>query len=235
MTERLQKILSAYGIDSRRAAEKLLLDGRVTVDGKIAALGDKADPEINDIRVDGSRLPERPGRIVLMLHKPRGYVTTLSDEHGRPNAAQLVSDCGQRVYPIGRLDMESEGLLLFTNDGALAERLTHPRGQVQKVYALKVRGVRPDSARLLARPIELDGRPIQPPEVTLLRQAGQVAWFRVTIREGRNRQIRRMCEAAGLTVLRLRREQEGNIALGALPPGAWRYLTEVELAKLADE
>ena len=232
MRERLQKILSSRGIASRREAEKMILSGLVTVDGVPASLGDTADPLENRIEVDGKPLPGNGPRIYLMLNKPRGYVTTLSDEKGRPNAAQLVADCGARVYPVGRLDMNSEGLLLFTNDGELANRIMHPSGEVEKEYEVKVRGYSPGSETLLARPIELDGRPIRKPSVTLLQASGQTARFRITIHEGRNRQIRRMAQAAGLEVVRLKRIREGRLRLGDLPAGKWRYLTEEEISFL---
>ena len=184
--------------------------------------------------MDGKLLPEAGKNVYLMLNKPRGYVTTLSDEKGRPNAAQLVSGCGCRVYPVGRLDMDSEGLLLFTNDGGLTNALTHPKGEVEKEYLVKVRGYTPDSTALFARPIVLDGRPIRSPGITLLKSTGNMALYRVTIHEGRNRQIRRMAQAAGLQVLRLKRVREGRVSLGALPVGQWRYLNAAEIAALQD-
>ena len=234
MAERLQKILSAHGIASRRAAETLILQGRVTVNGRIAVLGQTADAEQDRICVDGAPLPERAETVCLMLYKPRGYVTTLSDERGRRTAASLV-DCGCRVYPVGRLDSQSEGLLLFTNDGALAERLMHPRGKIEKVYEVTVRGKLDTAQELLSRPIVFDGRPIAPPLVKKLRESGDKATFEITIHEGRNRQIRRMCEAAGLTVARPCRVQEGSLRLGALAVGKWRHLTVQELNALREE
>lgn len=234
MRERLQKILSSRGVASRREAEKMILRGLVTVDGVPASLGDTADPAENRIEIDGKLLPGNGPRVYLMLNKPRGYVTTLSDEKGRPNAAQLVQDCGTRVYPVGRLDMNSEGLLLFTNDGELSNRITHPSGEVEKEYEVKVRGFCPESEALLSRPIELDGRPIRKPGVVLLQASGHTARFRITIHEGRNRQIRRMAQAAGLEVIRLKRVREGKLQLGDLPAGKWRYLTEKEVSCLQD-
>ena len=234
MAERLQKILSAHGIASRRAAETMILQGRVTVNGRIAVLGQTADAERDRICVDGAPLPERAETVCLMLYKPRGYVTTLSDERGRRTAASLV-DCGCRVYPVGRLDSQSEGLLLFTNDGALAERLMHPREKIEKVYEVTVRGKLDTAQELLSRPIVLDGRPIAPPLVKKLRESGDKTTFEITIHEGRNRQIRRMCEAAGLTVARLCRVQEGSLRLGALAVGKWRHLTMQELNALREE
>ena len=232
MPERLQKILSARGVASRRKAEEMILSGRVTVDGAVAALGDCADPDNNVIRVDGQPLPAREKHVYIMLNKPRGYVTTLSDEKGRPNAAQLVADCGLRVYPVGRLDMDSEGLLLFTNDGDFANELMHPKHEVNKTYLVWVTGYVPGGEVRLSRPITLDGYTIKPPKVILQKAEGSKAMLQITIHEGRNRQIRRMCEAAGMTVTRLRRIREGAVALGDLPPGKWRCLTPEEVQKL---
>ena len=232
MRERLQKILSARGAASRRKAEQTIQNGTVTVNGVTAALGDSADPELDRICVNGQPLPTGQRFVYILLNKPRGYVTTLSDEKGRPNAAQLVADCGTRVYPVGRLDMDSEGLLLFTNDGAFANALTHPKQEVEKIYEVWAVGYAPGGEEELSRPIVLDGYRIRPPKVVLLSANGEKAKFRVTIHEGRNRQIRRMCEAAGMRCTRLRRIQEGSLRLGNLPCGAWRYLTPEEVAEL---
>ena len=229
MTERLQKILSARGICSRRKAEEWIAAGKVTVNGAVAHLGDSADPDTDEIQVDGKVLPAAAGYVYIMLNKPRGYVTTLSDEKGRPNAAQLI-DCGTRVYPVGRLDMDSEGLLLFTNDGEFANRLMHPKHEVDKTYRVLVQGYSEENLEKLKQPIELDGYRIRKPSVKLLRQRdkGQ-AQLLVTIHEGRNRQVRRMCDAAGMKVLRLQRISEGEVKLGQLESGKWRYLTPEEL------
>ena len=232
MKERLQKILSARGLCSRRKAEEWIQAGRVTCNGAVAQLGDAADPEMDEIRIDGKLLPAREEYVYIMLNKPRGYVTTLSDEKGRPNAAQLI-DCGVRVYPVGRLDMDSEGLLLFTNDGEFANRLMHPKHEVNKTYRVLVEGFSEENLEKLSQPIELDGYTIRKPNVKLLRQRerGQ-AQLLVTIHEGRNRQVRRMCAAAGMNVLRLQRIGEGKLRLGDLPLGKWRYLTREELEVL---
>lgn len=232
MTERLQKILSARGVASRRKAEEMILAGRVKVNGLVASLGDSADPDRDEILVDGSMLPSQASFVYIMLNKPRGYVTTLSDEKGRKNAAQLVEGCGTRVYPIGRLDMDSEGLLLFTNDGEFANRLMHPKHEVEKTYDTWVDGYAEGAEELLKQPIELDGYQIRPPKVRLLYSEGTKAKLRITIHEGRNRQVRRMCQAAGMTVTRLRRISEGELRIGDLAIGAWRYLTARELASL---
>ena len=232
MKERLQKILSARGVASRRKAEEMLRQGQVSVNGIVAQLGDSADPDADEIRINGQLLPKQEQYIYLMLNKPRGYVTTLSDEKGRPNAAQLVADCGTRVYPVGRLDMDSEGLLLFTNDGSFANALMHPKHEVKKTYDLWVTGYHPGGEVQLSRPITLDGYTIRPPKVRLIRAEGQKAKFQVTIHEGRNRQVRRMCEAAGMHCTRLRRVREGSLSLGELPLGKWRHLTAREVEEL---
>lgn len=232
MNERLQKILSSRGLASRRKAEEWITAGRITVNGTVAKLGDSADVEKDDILLDGKPLPSKQEYVYIMLNKPRGYVTTLSDEKGRDTVAQLVSDCHVRVYPIGRLDMDSEGLLLLTNDGTFANQLMHPKHEVNKTYEVSVQGYHDASLALLRHPIELDGYRIKVPQVKLLRAQDGRAKLLVTIHEGRNRQVRRMCEAAGMTVLRLRRISEGTLQLGDLPVGKWRYLTEEERARL---
>lgn len=228
MTEKLQKIIAARGLASRRRAEEMIAAGRVTVNGKPASLGDRADPETDMILVEGNPLPPLREYVYIMLNKPRGYVTTLSDEKGRPNAAQLVADCGCRVYPVGRLDMDSEGLLLFTNDGDFANRAMHPSHEIEKTYEVKVTGFSESGFERLAQPIELDGYRIRPPKLKLQSVSGTTGCFQITIHEGRNRQIRRMCDAAGMKVLRLKRIQEGALELGTLPSGKWRYLTPEE-------
>jgi len=228
MTERLQKILSARGVASRRAAEKMIEEGRITVNGIIAGLGQTADPEIDEILLDGRPLPSGNEYVYILLHKPRGYVTTMSDEKGRKTAAQLVADCGIRVYPVGRLDMDSEGLLLFTNDGEFANRLMHPKHEVQKTYLTWVEGFSEASLEKLKQPITLDGYRIRAPKVRVVKPG----LLEITIHEGRNRQVRRMCDAAGMHVTRLKRTREGDLSLGDLPLGKWRYLTEEEVKRL---
>lgn len=230
--ERLQKILSNRGLASRRKAEEWIIQGMVTVNGVKAALGDRADPERDEILVKGKALPRQEKAVYLLLNKPRGYVTTLSDEKGRKNAAQLVADCGVRVYPVGRLDMDSEGLLLFTSDGSFANALMHPKHQVEKEYLCWVTGYGPGAEDRLAMPIVLDGYRIRPPQVRLVRRDGEKALFGIVIHEGRNRQVRRMCQAAGMRCVRLRRIREGSLSLGELPEGQWRYLSEDEVRAL---
>jgi len=231
--ERLQKILSAAGVCSRRRAEELLRAGRISVNGVPAALGDRADPERDDIRLDGAPIAAPPEKLYLMLNKPRGVVTTLSDERGRPTAAQLVASCGARVYPVGRLDMDSEGLLVLTNDGGFAQRLAHPSHQTEKEYYVTVTGRLSGSpARLAALTALEDGSPIVPAHVEVL-TTGQNAWvLSVTIHQGLNRQVRRMCRLAGLQVSRLVRVREGGLELGDLPQGHWRQLTAEERESL---
>ena len=232
MEERIQKIMASRGVASRRASEELILQGRVTCNGQVCGLGDRANPEKDTILVDGRPLPSTPDAIYILLHKPRGYVTTLSDEKGRKNVSQLVSDCPQRVYPVGRLDMDSEGLLLLTNDGELANHLMHPSHVVDKVYQVWVQGFSPEGLERLSQPIELDGYRIRKPNVKCQKRTGDKALLQITIHEGRNRQIRRMCAIAGMEVQRLKRIREGSLSLGQLPLGKWRYLTKEEVQAL---
>ena len=233
MTQRLQKILSGRGNCSRRKAEEYINDGRVCVNGSVAKLGDSADPELDEITLDGRPLPSANEYVYIMLNKPRGFVTTLSDEKGRKNAAQLVADCGTRVYPVGRLDMDSEGLLLFTNDGDFANLLMHPKHEVNKTYHVVVTDYSPENLEKLAQPVTLDGYTIRKPDVKLLKMlAERKALLSVTIHEGRNRQVRRMCDLAGMHVTRLIRMSEGALQLGNLQPGKWRYLTAAEVERL---
>ena len=228
MKERLQKIIAACGITSRRKAEEWIVAGRVSCNGIIAQLGDSADPETDEILLDGKPLPSGSEYMYIMLNKPRGFVTTLSDEQGRRNAAQLVADCGTRVYPVGRLDMDSEGLLLFTNDGNFANAMMHPKHNVDKVYEVWVSGYTKEAPEKLRRPIVLDGYRIHPPKVRIVWEKETTACLHITIHEGRNRQVRRMCQAAGVHVNRLKRIAEGSLRLGDLKTGMWRFLTEQE-------
>ena len=232
MRERLQKLLSRCGVASRREAETIIAAGRVRVNGETAQLGDSADPDTDRVELDGAPLTEAPAPVYLMLHKPRGFLTTLHDDRGRRTVAELVADCGERVYPVGRLDRYSEGLLLLTNDGELAARLTHPRHGIEKVYLVWVSRYIPGAETALTKPIGIGGRATSPAQVRLLRHDGETALLEITLREGRNRQIRRLCERAGLTVTRLRRIREGAVSLGDLPCGKWRYLTAEEIASL---
>ena len=230
MQQRLQKCISEAGVASRRAAETMISAGRVTVNGQTAQLGAQADPETDVICIDGRPLPSRAPKRYIMLNKPRGYVTTMHDEHGRKTVADLVASLGERLYPVGRLDLDSEGLLILTNDGDLVNGLTHPRHEVEKNYEVRVRG-NMDNIPRLSEPMELDGYAIRPAGVTVLERGEDSAKIRMTIHEGRNRQIRRMCEKAGLEVRRLKRVAIGNMPLDPkLKSGAWRELTQDELA-----
>ena len=235
MKERLQKIISASGLMSRRAAEELIAAGKVSVHGVTAALGDKAEAGTDRILVDGKVLPSAGEKLYIMLNKPRGYVTTLSDEKGRKNVSELVKELGTRLYPVGRLDMYSEGLLLMTNDGDFANRLMHPSHQVDKCYHTWVKGEDMGWAvELLRCPMEIDGYVTSPAQVDILELKGEEALLGITIHEGRNRQVRKMCEAAGLKVTRLMRVSEGGVKLGTLKSGRWRRLTEEELNMLLE-
>ncbi len=226
MLQRLQKCISEAGAASRRAAEALIRDGRVTVNGETASIGMSADPEKDLICIDGRPLPRAGEKVYLMLHKPRGYVTTLSDEQGRRTVAELVSGVGTRVYPVGRLDLDSEGLLLLTNDGEAANALMHPSHDVCKVYRVTVSGAPLEAAAEAMRAVtDLDGEAVRPAQVEILDENT----LSVTIREGKNRQVRRLCAKAGLKVHRLIRVAEGDLRLGGLPRGKWRYLTEKEI------
>jgi 23S rRNA pseudouridine2605 synthase len=236
IVERLQKILSQAGIASRRASEQLMLDGRVTVNGAaIRELGTKADAARDDIRVDGRRVKVITRHRYLLLNKPRGYVTTRSDEKQRPTVIDLLRGVSEYVYPVGRLDYESEGLLLLTNDGELAARLTHPRHGVARVYEARVLGV-PDARDLarLSRGLVIEGRRTEAAEIKLLPHGrdAKEATLVVTIREGRNRQVRKMCEAIGHPVTHLKRIAIGPIRDSALKLGRWRELTAPEVERL---
>lgn len=236
MKERLQKILSAAGICSRRAAETYIKEGRVKVNGITANLGDSADLEQDEIVVNGRTLGKKARRMVyIMLNKPRGYVTTLSDEADRKTVADLIQDVPERVYPIGRLDMHSEGLLLLTNDGQLAHSLMHPSHEVYKEYLVKLtpdeEGL-PSPEKPLSGVIELDGERLLPAKCRLLTKTENGYIMTIAIRQGKNRQIRRMCAKCGYTVNSLKRVSEGDVKLGELPSGRWRYLTEAEVRYL---
>ncbi len=233
MMQRLQKILSAAGIASRRAAETMIGEGRVTVNGKTATVGMSADPETDTILVDGEPVSIAVRRRYIILHKPKGYVTTMKDERGRPTVADLTEDAGGRLYPVGRLDMDSEGLLIMTDDGALANALMHPSHEVNKIYNVFVQGEDVKaSIKAMQTMDRLEGEPIAKPQVMLIELKGQYAEIQVTIHEGKNRQVRRMCKACGLGVNRLIRIAEGPILLGELPAGKWRTMTREEVSFL---
>lgn len=235
MMQRLQKLISAAGIASRRAAERMIEAGRVTVNGAPASLGMSADPDTDTVCVDGVPVVLSRMRRYIVLHKPRGYVTTMSDERGRPTVADLTRDAGGRLYPVGRLDMDSEGLVILTDDGAAANALMHPKHEVDKVYSVFVQGEDiKASLRQLRKMDALEGESIRPPRAMLIELKGRSAELQITIHEGKNRQIRRMCAACGLSVTRLIRIAEGPILLGELPPGRWRTMTKDEIAYLRE-
>lgn len=235
MIARLQKVIAHAGISSRRAAETLMREGRVTVNGRVATeLGMKVDPEADAIKVDGKRLPPPPAvHAYYLLHKPRGVVTTLSDPEGRMTVRDLLRGVRERVYPVGRLDWDTEGLLLLTDDGDLARDLMHPSSAVRKTYLAKVRGVPSESAlERLRTGIVLTGRRTLPAVVRLVRRPGDNPWIEITIVEGRNRQVRRMLEAIGHPVQKLRRTAYAGLEIGNLPVGGFRRLTPGEVERL---
>jgi pseudouridine synthase len=237
MEIRLQKIIAAAGIASRRAAERLIADGRVTVNGTtVTELGTKADPDVDDIRVDERRVKRSQRHRYFLLNKPRGYVTTRSDPEHRPTVLDLLKSVREYVYPVGRLDFDSEGLLILTNDGDLAATLTHPKHEVERVYEAHVLGV-PDAHDIdrLSRGVVIEGRRTSPAQVELLRERrtdGDTSVLRVTIHEGRTRQVRKMADAIGHPVRSLRRTRIGPIADKNLKVGAFRELTPEEVRKL---
>ena len=233
MSEKLQKIIAAAGLMSRRAAETAIAEGRVTVNGTRAALGDRCEAETDRICVDGQPLPNPGRRLYIALNKPRGYVTTLHDEQGRRQVSELVEELDARLYPVGRLDLNSEGLLIMTNDGDFANKLMHPSHKVEKCYRTWVRGENAAAqAELLRHPMEIDGYTVKGAEVEIEHSEPGGATLLITIREGRNRQVRKMCEQAGLRVTRLCRIREGAVTLGKLPSGKWRHLTREELRRM---
>lgn len=242
-TIKLQKFFSECGIMSRRSAEAEIQAGNVTVNGISARLGDRIDPETDRVFWNGKEItaPIRDrDHTYVMLHKPAGYVTTMQDEKGRPTAAELLTGIQKRLYPVGRLDMYSDGLLLFTDDGDLTYRLTHPSHHVTKSYRLIVKGVlSSDDAKRMEQPMVLDGYQLQPVTAELIQSdvivgGTKASVLNVCLREGRNRQIRKMCEQLGLTVIRLSRLSLGEIQLGTLPSGKWRYLSPEEIQYLKE-
>lgn len=228
--ERLQKALARAGLGSRRTCEVLIGEGRVTVDGRVAELGNRVDPEIQEIRVDGKLVPVAPSAVYLLLNKPTGVVTTADDPQGRPTVLDLI-DVDVRVFPVGRLDMNTEGLLLLTNDGRLAHLITHPSGGVEKEYLVRVEGdPSPAAIRRLREGVELEDGTTAPAQVSRVSDG----LLRIVIHEGRNRQVRRMCEAIGHDVMRLVRTRIGPITDAKLAPGAFRNLSMGEVRKLME-
>ena len=233
MKERLQKLISACGLASRREAERWIEAGRVAVDGQIASLGDKADPSLELVTVDGKPIGRAETLVTLLLNKPVGYVTTMGDPEGRPVVGELLTDIPQRIVPVGRLDLTTEGLLLMSNDGDLAQRLAHPRFHVEKTYLARVHGL-VDAASLdrLAKGVQLEDGMTAPARVRLVRTTRTNSWLELTLHEGRNRQVRRMCEALGYTVSRLKRIGYAFLEEGDLKPGQYRRLTQREIERL---
>ena len=229
---RIQKIMSDNGYCSRRKAEELISQNRVKVNGRPCSLGDKALPGKDLITIDGEQLyvQQRKNYLYIMMYKPRGYVTTMSDELDRKNVTDLLTGLNERVYPVGRLDKNSEGLLLLTNDGNFANTIMHPRNHVSKMYRVTVRpDINDDQLVKLSEGVEIDGKKTMPANVVVLTKEPNRVVMQITIREGRNRQIRKMCEAVGLEVARLKRTAIGPLRLGMLKPGEYRELTAEEL------
>lgn len=233
MKERLQKLIAAAGLASRRQAERWIEAGRVTVNGRPASLGTQADAERDRIEIDGRPLRMEQAKVYLLLNKPVGYVTTARDPQGRKVVSDLLRDIKVRVFAVGRLDLNTEGLLLLTNDGGLAARLTHPRHQIAKTYLVRIRGALSAAARLhLEQGVELDDGLTAPARVAKVRSSGSHTWLELTITEGRNRQVRRMCEAVGHSVSRLKRIGLAFLNLDGLPVGKYRQLTAAEVKRL---
>lgn len=238
MNERLQKVLSQAGVASRRLSEELITQGRVQVNGEtVTALGTKADPDVDEIKVDGRRIQTQKRKRYILLHKPRGYITSRSDPEGRPTVLDLLRGVREYIYPVGRLDYDSEGLLILTNDGELATRLTHPRHEVDKVYEARVRGV-PDAHTLdrLSRGVTIEGRRTSPAKLRasepIVKESGEQTIIEITIHEGRQRQVRQMFDSVGHPVVRLKRVRIGPLEDPDMPPGHWRELMPQEVARL---
>ena len=229
---RIQKILSAHGVASRREAERLILAGRVAVNGKPASIGQSARFECDDITVDGVPLIPRGESVYIMLNKPRGFITTASDDRNRKTVMDLVMDVGTRVYPIGRLDKDTEGLLLMTNDGQFANAIMHPSYNKAKTYETYVRGDTKRAVHMLRLPLVVDSHQVQAASVVLIKQTANGGVLHITVNEGRNRQIRKMCAQCGLEVVSLKRLSIGSLELGLLKTGKWRSLTEEERQSL---
>ena len=232
--ERLQKYLASAGVASRRASETLIKEGRVKVNGKVVTeLGTKVTPGVDKVLVDNKPVAQEEELVYILMNKPAGYVTTVKDTHERRTVMDLLTGVPYRVFPVGRLDFETEGLLLLTNDGEFAYRMTHPKFKMVKTYVAVVQGnVTEERLAMLRNGVQLEDGMTAPAEVNIVRREKHVTVVEISIYEGRNRQVRRMCEAAGMTVTRLKRIQEGKLSLGDLPLGKWRYLTPAEVAEM---
>jgi len=231
--ERLQKILSAHGIASRRKAEQMILDGRVSINSVTASLGQSATIGQDVITVDGVPILEKDKHVYIVLNKPSGFLTTVSDEFGRKTVMELVADVGTKIYPVGRLDLNTEGLLIFTNDGDFANRIMHPSYNLQKIYLANVRGDVDTAVKMMRKPLEIDSYTVHAVRVELLNKSNDGGVLKITIAEGRNRQIRKMCTACGVVVKYLKRVSVGTLVLGDLKPGSWRHLTDKEILSLS--
>ena len=230
---RLQKYMADCGVASRRKSEELIAQGRVKVNGLVASIGDKIDPKKDTISVNGRKLTKETNYVYIMLHKPRGYVTTMSDEMDRKCVAELVADIGKRIYPIGRLDRDSEGLLLFTNDGEFANAMTHPSRHIAKTYRVSVKpAITEDQLTILTSSLMIDGRQTVPADVRIVNKEAEKTTLEIILYEGRKRQIRRLCEEAGLDTARLKRLAIGQLKLGGLKVGEYRHLTHEEVSLL---
>lgn len=234
MEQRIQKILAQMGVASRRKAEELIIEGRVTVNGKVAAVGMKADPARDHIKVDGKLLIKPEPRIYLIFNKPSGVVTSLSEPEGRTTVKDFLKGIKYRVFPVGRLDYNSEGLLLITNDGDFAHRILHPSKKIPKTYAIKVEGIiDEDAIEKLRRGVRLEDGLTAPAKAKRIRKSENNSWVEITIYEGRKRQVRRMLEKVGYPVIKLRRTAIGGLKLGDLKPGEMRHLTNEEIKKIS--
>ncbi len=228
--------MADMGIASRRKAEEIIMEGRVTVNGKVASIGMKADPFRDHVKVDGKLLTKPEKKVYYVFHKPRGVVTSMSDPEGRPTVADIISGIRQKVYPVGRLDYDSEGLLLLTNDGDFAHAILHPSKKIPKTYLVKVKGILDEEKmEKLRTGIRIDGRMTAPAKVKKLRRSESNSWIEMTIHEGRKRQIRKMLERVGHSVIRLMRIRINGIEMGPLAPGTCRRLTPSEMNAIMDE
>lgn len=233
MKQRLQKLIAQAGLASRRQAEEWIRRGEVSVNGQVASLGDSADPDVDRVEVQGKLLGRAEEQIYLLLNKPSGYVTSLNDPEGRAVVTDLLKNISTRVFPVGRLDLTTEGLLLLTNDGKLAHQLMHPKHEIDKTYLVRVRGqISRDAIRLLEKGVMLEDGKTAPAKVSQVRAVPGHSWFSLTIHEGRNRQVRRMCEAVGLPVSRLKRTGYAFLSLDKLSTGQYRFLSHAEVSRL---
>lgn len=237
MLERLQKVLAKAGVASRRRAEELIRQGKVRVDSKVVTeMGTKVDPETQNIECEGVALVSREEKVYILLHKPTGYLSTVDDPQGRPIVTDLLKNIKERVYPVGRLDLNTEGALLLTNDGELSQKILHPSHEVNKTYVAKVKGV-PGRKKLdaLSKGIELEGRKTWPASIKVLKTEAQSTVIQIIIHEGRKRQVRKMFEAIGHPVLALKRTAYGQLELGGLGPGKYRFLTPRDIKFIFDK